>query len=225
MHNTNTTYIISQLCRWVISSISLIILIETDLDCWRKGSQFSIANCTGTSWTYSPHFWARWVGQHVMGGNHFFLPIRGLNLLSSYVLNFVSSLNFWGIVRYVGERAGGARHGRARDHEGECQRGQHKWEFTIMLVWSEPRAWIQDLHHRLWTSKQGRSDDGGVETVSMGSLNILVITYTQYIVKNRMTHISCELLWYLINECISLKIYGNTRHSTITSTSRVNLWV
>ena len=160
MHNTNTTYIISQLCRWVISSISLIILIETDLDCWRKGSQFSIANCTGTSWTYSPHFWARWVGQHVMGGNHFFLPIRGLNLLSSYVLNFVSSLNFWGIVRYVGERAGGARHGRAREHEGECQRGQHKWEFTVMLMWSEPRAWIQDLHHRLWTSEQRRSDDG-----------------------------------------------------------------
>ena len=29
-----------------------------------------------------------------------------------------------------------------------------------MLVWSEPRAWIQDLHHRLWTSEQRRSDDG-----------------------------------------------------------------
>ena len=177
MHKTKTTYIISQLCRWVISSISLIILIETDLDCWRKGSQFSIANCTGTSWTYSPHFWARWVGQHVMGGNHFFLPIRGLNLLSSYVLNFVSSLNFWGIVRYVGERAGGARHGRAREHKEECQRGHHK---------------CQNLEHGYKTSiiVYGHQSKGevmmdikGVETVSMGSLKILIMTYTQYKVK------------------------------------------
>ena len=56
--------------------------------------------------------------------------------------------------------AGDSRQGSAIEHEGGCRKGQHKWEFTIMLMWSEPRAWIQDLHHRLWTSEQRRSDDG-----------------------------------------------------------------
>ena len=66
-------------------------------------------------------------------------------------------------------------------------------------------------------------DIRAVKIVSMGSLKILIISYSQYIVKNCMPHIRCELLLHLINECISKKIRGNTWHSTVTSTSRVNL--
>ena len=45
-----------------------------------------------------------------------------------------------------------------------------------------------------------------VKTVSMGSQTILIISYSQYIVKNCMPHVRCELLCYLIIEFISKKI-------------------